>query len=335
MSKTSSSDSTTPSYLKFVRSQHKPNEFGEDDRSARDKVLDAVYNRFGEELGFRLDGLVWPEVPELMKRLTGIVGGRVLPLVEICSRLWDVYGGIKTKKVREIASRTQDSSQLILDASELEGSPKLQHSSDTDYLKTTVREFGATLGPDVKNSKSTRQFEQLHKDSEVVQTKIQLTVFKSIDAATQEMAVIYDSKFDNPESEFYSDPVDIPTIGDQSFCYRWSSFPPTIVSRVGNVVFEVECSILNSAENRFYHDDSTLARAVDVARKQQARSHCLPAGSDEPGKDPSAFVVRLAKDLGIDLSQPLAEMDKKTQEQVMALLVYMTFLQTASEAETS
>ena len=333
MSKTSSS--TSPSYLRFVRSQHKSSSPGEDDRAARDKVLDAVYNRFGEELGFRLDGLVWPEVPEIMKRLTGIVGGRVLPLVEICSRLWDVYDGIKTKKVKEIARQTQGSGQLILDASEFEGSAKLTLSSDTDYLKTTVREFGATLGPDVKDSKSARQFEHSYKDGEVAQTKIDLTVFKSVDAARQEIAVIYESKFDNPESEFFSEPVDIPKLGDQSFCYQWSSFPPTIVSRVGNVVFEVECSILNSAENRFYHDDSTLARAVDVARKQQARSHCLRAGSDDPGKDPRAFVVRLAKDLGIDLSQPLAEMDKKTQEQVIVLLVYMTLLQPAFEAETS
>ena len=335
MAKTSSNASTTPSYLKFVRSQHKSNSPTEDDRSARDKVMDAVYNRFGEELGFRLDGLVWPEVPEIMKRLTGIVGGRVLPLVEIGSRLWDVYGGIKSQKVKEVARQTQGSGQLILDASELKGSPKLKQSSDTDYRKTTVRESGATLGPDVKDSKSARQFEHSHKDGEVAQTKIDLTVFKSVDAATQEMAVIYDSKFDNPESEFYSEPVDIPSIGDQSFCYQWSSFPPTIVSRVGNVVFEVECSILNSAENRFCHDDSTLARALDVARKQQARSHCLRAGSDESGNHPAAFVVRLAKDLGIDLSQPLAEMDKKTQEQVIVLLVYMTLLKPAFEAETS
>ena len=334
MAKTSTS--TSPSYLRFVRSQHKANSAGEEaDRSARDKVLDAVYNRFGEELGFRLDGLVWPEVPEIMKRLTGIVGGRVLPMVEVCSHLWNIYGGIKANKVKKAVRYSQGSRQLILNASELKGSVKLKQSNDTDYRETTVREFGATLGPDVKDSKSSRQFEQPHKNGEVAQTKIDLTVFKSVDAANQEMAVIYDSKFDNPESEFYSEPVDIPAIGDQSFCYQWSSFSPTIVSRDGNVVFEVECSILNSAENRFYHDDTTLARAIDVARKQQARAHCMRAGSDGPEKDPSAILVRLAKDLGIDLSKPLAEMDKKTQEQVIVLLVYMTLLQPAFEAEAS
>lgn len=99
-SSTSSADSNVSlSDYKFWRSQLRPGgSGGADEQSSTDRIWGAICNRFGEELGHRLDGLVWPMVPEVMKRLTGVVGGRLWPLIVSGGPLLRGINRLSTKK---------------------------------------------------------------------------------------------------------------------------------------------------------------------------------------------------------------------------------------------
>jgi hypothetical protein len=73
------SDASSSDY-QYWRSQHRPSDDGGVPREKIDVFYEAVCNRFGEEMGQRLDRLVWPEVPSKAKRVAGVVGGRLLSL---------------------------------------------------------------------------------------------------------------------------------------------------------------------------------------------------------------------------------------------------------------
>jgi len=73
------SDASSSDY-QYWRSQHRPSDDGGVPREKIDVFYEAVCNRFGEEMGQRLDRLIWPEVPSKAKRVAGVVGGRLLPL---------------------------------------------------------------------------------------------------------------------------------------------------------------------------------------------------------------------------------------------------------------
>ena len=99
-SSTSTADSQVSlSDYKFWRSQLRPGGSGSaEEQSSTDRVWGAICNRFGEELGHRLDGLVWPMVPEVMKRLTGVVGGRLWPLIVSGGPLLRGFSQLTTKE---------------------------------------------------------------------------------------------------------------------------------------------------------------------------------------------------------------------------------------------
>lgn len=110
--------------------------------------MNAVCNRFGEELGHRLDVLIWPMVPESMKRLTGIFGGRVLPLIEIFSKLRSLTNDDQQKSARKIAGSVlsdAEQTQGILDAF-----PDTDETKNSDTLRTAfVMRFATQLGIDL------------------------------------------------------------------------------------------------------------------------------------------------------------------------------------------
>lgn len=98
MSESKTSDSTTQSTYRFWRSQHRPIDDSAEKRSPQEIISEATCNRFGEELGQRLETLIWPEVPEFWKNLAGKLGGRVAPLYLLAQRL---FGGTKANQVLE------------------------------------------------------------------------------------------------------------------------------------------------------------------------------------------------------------------------------------------
>ncbi len=73
------SDASSSDY-QYWRSQHRPSDDGGVPREKIEVFYEAVCNRFGEEMGQRLDRLIWPEVSSKAKRVAGVVGGRLLPL---------------------------------------------------------------------------------------------------------------------------------------------------------------------------------------------------------------------------------------------------------------
>jgi hypothetical protein len=80
MSSDSSINDASTSDYRYWRSQRRPTGESDEARDKRGIFYDAVCNRFGEELGQRLDRLIWPQIPPRVKRLAGTFGGRVLPL---------------------------------------------------------------------------------------------------------------------------------------------------------------------------------------------------------------------------------------------------------------
>ena len=101
MSKTSSTSESNVSLsdYKFWRSQLRPGDSGgAEEQSSTDRIWGAICNRFGEELGHRLDGLVWPMVPEVLKSLTGVVGGRLWPLIVSGGPLLRGFNRLTTKE---------------------------------------------------------------------------------------------------------------------------------------------------------------------------------------------------------------------------------------------
>ncbi len=80
-----SNDASMSSY-KYWRSRYKGSGDGaEQPRSAEKIVADAACNRLGEEIGQRLDRLIWPMIPNGLKHLTAVAGGRVMPLAWLYS----------------------------------------------------------------------------------------------------------------------------------------------------------------------------------------------------------------------------------------------------------
>ncbi len=98
MSDTKHSDSTSQSTYRFWRSQHRPMDDAGEKRSPQEIISEATCNRFGEEMGQRLEGLVWPEVPEFWKNLAGKLGGRVAPLYLLAQR---IFGSANANQVLE------------------------------------------------------------------------------------------------------------------------------------------------------------------------------------------------------------------------------------------
>ena len=98
---TSTSDSNVSlSDYKFWRSQLRPSESASsaEEQSSTDRIWGAICNRFGEELGHHLDGLVWPMVPDVMKRLSGVVGGRLWPMLVAGGPLLRGYNRVTVKE---------------------------------------------------------------------------------------------------------------------------------------------------------------------------------------------------------------------------------------------
>ena len=66
----------------FWRSQHRASEDDDAQQKSLEKVWqEAVFNRLGEEMGRRLDDLVWPEVPERWKSSAAVFFGRLIPVI--------------------------------------------------------------------------------------------------------------------------------------------------------------------------------------------------------------------------------------------------------------
>ena len=65
----------------FWRSQHRPKSSTERSRSASDTLVDAIANRFGEELGSHSHDLFWDAFPNAMKKSIGFGLGKVVPVI--------------------------------------------------------------------------------------------------------------------------------------------------------------------------------------------------------------------------------------------------------------
>ena len=151
MAKTTTDTARSNSDTNFWRSQHTVQRAvgsSEIPQDKRDIVLNAVCNRFGEELGHRLDVLIWPMIPESMKRLTGVFGGRVLPLIEIFNKLRSLTSEAQEKSARKLAGSVlsdAEQAKVILDAV-----PGSDDTKNADTLRTAfVMRFASQLGIDL------------------------------------------------------------------------------------------------------------------------------------------------------------------------------------------
>ncbi|MGI9459651.1 MAG: hypothetical protein ACR2NF_06610 [Pirellulales bacterium] len=65
----------------FWRSQHRPKSGNESPQTAADTFLDAIANRFGEELGSHSHDLFWDAFPNALKKGIGFGLGKVAPVL--------------------------------------------------------------------------------------------------------------------------------------------------------------------------------------------------------------------------------------------------------------
>jgi len=82
-----------------------------------------------------------------------------------------------------------------------------------------------------------------------------------------------DTKID--ENPFYSRKVPIRPFGDESFCFEWTAFAPTVVYRVTNIIVNVSARIVVPSRNVSYHDGATFEHTLDVAKHQEAKIRSL------------------------------------------------------------
>ncbi len=108
-------------------------------RAPREIITEATCNRFGEELGQRLETLVWPQVPDVWKDLFGKVGGRIAPLDLLMQRL---FGGTKTEQILE------HQPNLSLDPDEIRSQVQ-QLMSDPDW-KLNIISDAKTQNPEAE-----------------------------------------------------------------------------------------------------------------------------------------------------------------------------------------
>jgi hypothetical protein len=85
-SKTKSSD------LNFWRSQHRAQEGGEESSKSLQRVWEeGVFNRLGEEMGQRMDDLIWPMIPGRVKNTVAASAGKLAPFWMAYQKLTDQY----------------------------------------------------------------------------------------------------------------------------------------------------------------------------------------------------------------------------------------------------
>jgi hypothetical protein len=166
---------------------------------------------------------------------------------------------------------------LILTPEELDAVLDSANSRDFDYRLDYITYLGA-VSDEEANSSSQRSFFIELNDYENLCIDIVVCKFQSSTAAQQVMAhdrvVHLDPSFEMTAGQgnpFLSEEIDIAAIGDQSFCYKWSSFTPTIELRVDDVQVTVQTRIIVPSINRSYGSSGAFEIALEVAEQQASK----------------------------------------------------------------
>lgn len=182
----------------------------------------------------------------------------------------------------------------ILTTNDLKAQIDKEVSMDIDYIKGEAIQIGG-VGSDYLNSSSHHVFKIPRNSSESWEFDITLVVFKNKDAAIQQVEYDMNSHFapytkkpsfpsnlrhypendDTPsnieKNPFSSDKIDIPSIGEQSFCYKWESFSPTVVFRISNIKVDIQVYISIPSINRSYNNTETYNKMLSIARMQEKK----------------------------------------------------------------
>ena len=142
MAESSKSESTTQSTYRFWRSQHRPMDDTSETRGPREIVTEATCNRFGEELGQRLESLVWPQVPDVWKDLFGKVGGRVAPLYLLFQRL---FGSKAQPILEQQPSLSLNQEEILAHVHNLMSDPDWKSNIISEAMKRNPQAEGDTL----------------------------------------------------------------------------------------------------------------------------------------------------------------------------------------------
>jgi hypothetical protein len=114
MSEGVSSNDADLSDYKFWRSQHRPQAGTANEKVSKgDVLLEAMYNRFGEELGQSLHGIVWPVVPGRLKKTVGLCAGKFGPIALVMAKAWSL--GTHLLDRNQVRKAVMQSIQLNLD----------------------------------------------------------------------------------------------------------------------------------------------------------------------------------------------------------------------------
>jgi TPR repeat protein len=189
--------------------------------------------------------------------------------------------------------------QIILSDQELNSKINIEESRDQDFASGESMVIAGDSFDRLIDSSSSHVFKNAHGVAEVLVTEVGVEVYLTEAAAGQTMKREYATHFeaymetkveknklkrytspDGPDTKidvnpFYSSEVPIRPFGDESFCYKWSAFAPTVVYRVTNTIVTVTARIVVPARNLTYHDAATFEHTLDVAKHQEAKLRSL------------------------------------------------------------
>jgi TPR repeat protein len=190
---------------------------------------------------------------------------------------------------KSATNKTLRSWQIILSDEELNSTINMEESRDDDFAGGS---FDGLI-----DSLSSHVFKNTLGDAEVFVTEVRVGVYLTEAAAGQYMTWEYATHFEREKNvennklklypspdgldtktdvnPFYSRKVPIRPFGDESFCFEWTAFAPTVVYRVTNIVVTVTARIDIPSRNRTYHDAATFEQTLDVAKHQEAKIRSL------------------------------------------------------------
>ena len=197
------------------------------------------------------------------------------------------------------ANKTMRSWQIILSDEELNSKINIEESRDQDFASGESMVIAGDSFDRLIDSRSSHVFKNAHGVAEVFVTEVGVEVYLTETAAGQKMKREYATHFeeymetkveknklkrytspDGPDTKtdvnpFYSREVPIRPFGDESFCYKWSAFAPTVIYRVRNIIVTVTARIVVPSRNLSYHDAATFEHTLDVAKHQEAKIRSL------------------------------------------------------------
>jgi len=170
--------------------------------------------------------------------------------------------------------------ELILAEKECDAKLNSNKSKDMDFIKGTAKILNSPgVSPEFFDSQSNYEYIRELDGSSVLETDIELTVFKTPTAAAN--YINYKRNQASSDRDSYK-LIPIEPIGEDSFCSQWNVFSPDVIFKINNVCAKVSSNISLPLLNRCYYDEFSEKENIRIAHKQAEKiKRLLSSGKNE------------------------------------------------------